>query len=78
MGGQDKLCRAKGVFFFYNCGPQYEAQNETHCAKMFKMFFEDELMELIVSETNTFAAQKITSQKFHSIAFQNAGLETCD
>ena len=36
--------------FLDNCGPQNEAQNETHCA----------------------------SQKFHSIAFQNAGQETCD
>ena len=25
--------------FFDNCGPQNEAQNETHCAKVFKMFF---------------------------------------
>jgi len=25
--------------FFDNSGPQNEAQNETHCAKMFKMFF---------------------------------------
>jgi hypothetical protein len=46
--------------FVDNCGPQNEAQNETHCAKVFKMFF-DELMELIVRETNTYAAQKNTS-----------------
>ena len=45
--------------FFYNCGPQNEDQNETHCAKAFKMFFDDELVELIVHETNTYAAQKI-------------------
>jgi len=25
--------------FFDNCGPQNEVQNETHCAKAFKMFF---------------------------------------
>jgi hypothetical protein len=25
--------------FVDNCGPQNEAQNETHCAKVFKMFF---------------------------------------
>lgn len=39
--------------FFDNCGPQNEAQNETHCAKVFKMFFDIELVELIVRETNT-------------------------
>ena len=49
MGEHDKLCRAKGKFFD-NCGPQNEAQNETHCAKVFKMFFDDELVELIVCE----------------------------
>jgi len=57
-------------------GLQNEAQNETRCAKVFKQFFDDEHVELIVRETNTYAAQN-TSQKFHSIAFQNAGLETC-
>jgi hypothetical protein len=31
-------------------GPQNEAKNETHCAKVFKMFFDDELVELIVRE----------------------------
>ena len=35
--------------FVDNCGPQNEAQNKTHCAKVFKMFF-DELVELIVHE----------------------------
>ena len=50
--------------FFYNCGPQNEAQNETHCAKVFKMFFDDELMELIVRETNIHAAQKIQARSF--------------
>jgi hypothetical protein len=43
---------------------------------VFKTFFDEELVEQIVRETNTYAAQKNTSQKFHSIAFQNAGLET--
>ena len=38
---------------------QNEAQNETNCAKVFKMFFDDQLVELIVSETNTYATQKI-------------------
>ena len=28
--------------------PQNEAQNETHCAKVFKMFLDDQLVELIV------------------------------
>jgi len=45
--------------FVDNCGPQNEAQNETHCAKVFKMFFDEELVELIAGETNTYAAQKI-------------------
>ena len=45
--------------FFDNCGPQNEAQNETHCTKVFKMFFADKLVELIICETNTYAAQKI-------------------
>jgi hypothetical protein len=50
--------------FVDNCGPQHEAQNETHCAQVFKMFFDDELMELIVRETNTYAAQKIQARSF--------------
>jgi hypothetical protein len=29
--------------FVDNCGPQ----NETHCTKVFKMFFDDELVELL-------------------------------
>ena len=50
--------------FIDNYGPQNEAQNETHCAKVFKMFFDDELIELIVRETNTYAAQKIQARSF--------------
>jgi hypothetical protein len=50
--------------FVDNCGPQNKAQNETHCAKVFKMFFDDELMELIVRERNTYAAQKIQARSF--------------
>jgi len=50
--------------FVDNCGPQNEAQNETHCAKVFKMFFDEELVELIVRETNTYAAQKIQARSF--------------
>ena len=64
--------------FFDNCGPQNVAQNETHCAKVFKMFFDDEFVELIVRESNTYCSAKNTSHKFHSIAFHDAGLETCD
>jgi len=45
--------------FVDNYGLQDEAQNETHCAKVFKMFFDDQLVELIVRKTNTYAAQKI-------------------
>jgi hypothetical protein len=55
--------------FVDNCVPQNEAQNETHCAKVFKMFFDDELVELMVHEKHDYAAQKNTSRKFHSIAF---------
>jgi hypothetical protein len=44
--------------FFDKSGPQNEAQNEIHCAKVFKMFSDDELVEVILRETNTYAAQK--------------------
>ncbi len=50
--------------FVDNYGPQNDAQNETHCAEGFKMFFDDELVELIVHETNTYAAQKIQARSF--------------
>ena len=50
--------------FFDNYGPQNEAQNETNCAKVFKMFFDDQLVELIVRETNTYATQKIQARGF--------------
>ena len=36
--------------FVDNCGPQNEAQYEAHCAKVFKMFSDDELVQLIVHE----------------------------
>ena len=48
--------------FVENYGPQNEAQNETYCAKVFKTFFDDQLVELIVRETNTYAAQKIQAR----------------
>jgi len=50
--------------FVDNYGPQNEAQNETHCAEVFKMFFDDQLVELIVRETNTYAAQIIQTRSF--------------
>ena len=43
---------------------KYGPQNETHCAKVFKMFFDDQLLELIVREKNTYAAQKIQARSF--------------
>jgi hypothetical protein len=49
-------------------GPQNESQNKTQCAKVFKMFFDDELVELIVRETNTYAVQKIQPEvSFHCV-----------
>jgi hypothetical protein len=48
-------CVGQREQFVGNCGPQNEAQNETECDKVFKMFFTDDLMELIVRETNTYA-----------------------
>jgi hypothetical protein len=52
--------------FVDNCGPQ----NETHCAKVFQMFFDDELVELIVHETNIYAAQKIQATIFIPLRFR--------
>jgi hypothetical protein len=48
--------------FVGNCGPQNEARNETNCAKVFNMYFTDELVDIIVRETNTDAEQKIRSR----------------
>jgi hypothetical protein len=39
-----------------NYGTQNQAQNETHCAKVFKRFFDEEPVEIIVRESNTYAA----------------------
>ena len=50
--------------FVHNYGPQNEAQNETNCAKVFKIFVDNELVELIVRETNIYAAQKIQARSF--------------
>jgi len=59
--------------FVDNCGPQNKALNKTHCAKVFWWQ---------TGRTNSvrnkhLRSTKNTSQKFHSIVFQNAGLETC-
>ena len=54
--------------FVHKYGPQNEAQNETNCAKVFKMFVDEELVELIVRETNIYAAQKIQARiSFHCV-----------
>ena len=50
--------------FVDNHGSQNEAQYETHYAKVFRMFFDDLLVELIVRETNTYVAQKIQVRSF--------------
>jgi len=49
--------------FVDNYGPQNEAQNETHCA-IVQNVFDDQLVELIVRETNTSAAHKIQARSF--------------
>jgi hypothetical protein len=48
-------------------GPQNEVQNETHCAKVFKMFFDDELVEPIVRETNTQHKKHMPEVSFHCV-----------
>ena len=45
--------------FIHNYGPQNEDQNETNGVNVFKMFFDDQLVQLIVRERNTYATQKI-------------------
>jgi hypothetical protein len=54
--------------FVDNCEPQNEAQNEMSVLKCSKCFFDYELMELIVHEMNTYAAQKHKPEvSFHCI-----------
>jgi hypothetical protein len=54
--------------FLDNCRPQNEAQNETHCAEVFKMFFDDELVKLIMRETNTYTVQTYKPEvSFHCV-----------
>jgi len=50
--------------FVDDSGPQNKSQNETRCAQAFKMFFDDQLVEIIVRETNTYAARKIQVRSF--------------
>jgi hypothetical protein len=50
--------------FVDNYWPKNEAQNESHCAIVFNMYFDDEGMELMLRETNTYAAQKIQAGSF--------------
>jgi len=53
---------------FDNCGPQNEAQNKTHCAKVFKMFFDDELVELTGRETTLMQHKKYKPEvSFHCV-----------
>jgi hypothetical protein len=51
-------CVGQREQFVDNYGPQNEAQNKTRCGKVFKMFFDDKLVKLIVCGTNTYATQK--------------------
>ncbi|GFG28754.1 hypothetical protein Cfor_09301, partial [Coptotermes formosanus] len=55
-------CAGQREQFVENCGPQNEAQNETNCAKVFKMLSTDELTDITVRETNTYAEQKIRAR----------------
>ena len=50
MGGYDNYMEQREQFIG-NCCPQNEAQNETHCAKVLKMFSADELAKLIMKQT---------------------------
>jgi len=55
--------------FVDNCWPQNEAQYETHCAKVFKMFFYDELVELIVHEKTLTQHKKYKPEvSFHCVS----------
>jgi hypothetical protein len=66
--------------FADNYGSQNEAQNETRRAKVFEMFFDEELVELIVRKTNTYAAQKFKPEvSFHCVpecGTRNLSLQT--
>jgi hypothetical protein len=45
-----------------NCGPQNEAKNATEGADIFKMVFNQELVEPIIHETNIYAEKCIVSR----------------
>ena len=54
--------------FVDNYGPQNEAQNETHCAKVFKMFSDDQLVELTVHEQTLMQHRKYKPEvSFHCV-----------
>ena len=49
-------------------GPQNEAKNETHCAKLLEMFFDDELVELIVAKQTLMEHKKYKQEdSFHCV-----------
>ena len=55
--------------FVDSCGPQNETQYETHCAKVFKMFFDDELVELIVHKKHLHSTKKYKpGASFHCVS----------
>ena len=71
-----KLYRVKEQFVG-KYGPQIEVQNETYCAKVFKVFFYKWLGGNNSVWSERLCRTVILSQKFHSISCQNLGLETC-
>jgi len=52
--------------FIDNYGPQNEPQNETNCASV-QNVFDDQLVDLIVSERNAYAKQKLQARGFISL-----------
>jgi hypothetical protein len=48
--------------FIGNSGPQNEAKNVTEGVDVFKMFFTQEVIEIIIHKTNTYAEQCIKSR----------------
>jgi hypothetical protein len=48
--------------FVCNCEPKNEAKNATEGGDIFKTFFPQELVEIIVHETNIYAEQCVTSR----------------
>jgi hypothetical protein len=48
--------------FIRNCGPQNDAKDVTEGADIFKLFFTQDLVEMIVRKTNIYAEQCIVSR----------------